>query len=380
MMAKRRPIIRPDAAREPVLFPAADGQTALAPSPPATPDGQRERLRPVLVPRPAFYRAVKSSLTPLIRPQTLEDPGISAVLVGSSILHGLLLVVALMTASRHRPQGNPYAPEAQPVEMMFTAPPSRSGLAGPQSPDQAGGDSAETDKQASNNQQDAQSAESTPSPAAPTPETPTAPPLPQQRSAELPTPTQQSAPVNPAPAPSGQSKTANTRPSHITRHPVSTRPRHTSPFDSPMDLSFDEAPAPPRARHGRSGGAGAPIDMSIGPLVRDGQINAPYSTRTTIRGVSEDYEGEIDRWIRAHMYYPEDAARNGEDGPSSVHVVLDRFGNVKAVRLTGQSGSYSLDAATTGMFRGAQLPPVPPDMKGDHFDIDLTINYILIRH
>ncbi|NVN41509.1 energy transducer TonB, partial [Ameyamaea chiangmaiensis] len=138
-------------------------------------------------------------------------------------------------------------------------------------------------------------------------------------------------------------------------------------------------PAPPRARRGRSGGAGAPIDLSVGPLVKDGQINAPYSTRTTIRGVSEDYEGEIDRWIRSHMYYPEDAARNGEDGPSSVHVVLDRSGHVKAVRLTGQSGSYSLDAATTGMFRNAQLPPVPPDMKGDHFDIDLTINYILIR-
>ncbi|NVN11800.1 energy transducer TonB, partial [Nguyenibacter vanlangensis] len=157
-------------------------------------------------------------------------------------------------------------------------------------------------------------------------------------------------------------------------------PTHApSPFDSPMDLSFAPSPGPVRQRRGRAGGSGSPIDLSVGPMVRNGQLNAPYSTQTQIRGVSEDYGEEIDRWIRAHMYYPEEAARAGEEGPSSVHVVLDRSGRVKAVRLTGQSGSYYLDAATTGMFHGAELPPVPPDMTGDHFDIDLTINYILIR-
>ena len=62
-----------------------------------------------------------------------------------------------------------------------------------------------------------------------------------------------------------------------------------------------------------------------------------------------------------------------------MHVELDRDGHVTKVRLTGQSGSYYLDAATVGMFRNAQLPPVPPDMQGDTFPIDLTINYILIR-
>ena len=31
-------------------------------------------------------------------------------------------------------------------------------------------------------------------------------------------------------------------------------------------------------------------------------------------------------------------------------------------------------------YRNAKLPPVPPDMSGDHFDVDLTIDYILIRH
>ncbi|GBR51190.1 TonB periplasmic protein [Neokomagataea thailandica NBRC 106555] len=111
----------------------------------------------------------------------------------------------------------------------------------------------------------------------------------------------------------------------------------------------------------------------------NGQINAPFKTSTSIRGISEDYAGEIDRWIKAHIYYPEDAARNGEDGASSVHVVLDRYGRVKTVRLIGSSGSYSLDAGLTSTFQGAHLPPPPPNMKGDHFEFDMTLNYILLR-
>ncbi|WP_232228199.1 energy transducer TonB [Asaia astilbis] len=174
-------------------------------------------------------------------------------------------------------------------------------------------------------------------------------------------------------------KQTQTRP-HSRRSSRRATPKQSdNPFANMTTLDFGEAPSTPRRQRGRRGGSGAPIDMSLGPLSTNGQINAPFMTHNTIRGVSDDYGSEIDRWIRAHLYYPEDAIKNGEDGPSSVHVVLDRTGHVKSVRLTGQSGSYSLDAATTGMFQGARLPPVPPDMRGDHFDIDLTINYILIR-
>jgi TonB family protein len=161
-----------------------------------------------------------------------------------------------------------------------------------------------------------------------------------------------------------------------TSRPSPSRSASSSPFSHPMDLSFSEAPGPQRQRTGRAGGSHAPVDMSLGPLVKNGHLNTPYAT-VGIKGVSSDYGNEIDGWIRRHLYYPPDAAQRGEDGASHVHVVIDRSGHVKSARLVDSAGFFALDDSTTGMFRNATLPPVPDDMAGDHFDIDLTVNYIL---
>ncbi|WP_323989686.1 MULTISPECIES: TonB family protein [Nguyenibacter] len=371
-------------AEEPVLIPrtpgAGRGPHRRHPHPPVRPSQGREGLRPVPVARPDEYRPLRRAGAPMIRPDTLEEPGVATVLVLSALAH-LILLAVLIQAARHQ-AGAAAAPENPSVEMVF-APPASSGLQGRNSPDLAGGSGARPSKPTPDvpRPDQPQTTDSAPSPTVPTPQTPAAPPLPRTPSDETLPDQPSTAMPNPAPVTPGHAARPSPRPTP--RHARATRPRtptHApSPFDSPMDLSFAPSPGPVRQRRGRAGGSGSPIDLSVGPMVRNGQLNAPYSTQTQIRGVSEDYGEEIDRWIRAHMYYPEEAARAGEEGPSSVHVVLDRSGRVKAVRLTGQSGSYYLDAATTGMFHGAELPPVPPDMTGDHFDIDLTINYILIR-
>ena len=146
-----------------------------------------------------------------------------------------------------------------------------------------------------------------------------------------------------------------------------------------MNWSLSPSPVPRRSKQGRAGGTGGPIDLSLGPVVQNGKINAPYSTTTQIKGVSDDYGEELERWIRSHLYYPEEARQAGEEGAASLHVEIDRDGHVTKVRRTGASGSYYLDAAAMSIFRNAQLPPVPPDMQGNNFPIDLTINYILLR-
>ncbi|MFC0510336.1 MULTISPECIES: energy transducer TonB [Asaia] len=332
-------------------------------------------------PKTASEPPVKPAGASLIRPQVLEDSGVTTVLIASAIAHALLIGLLIYESARHA-HGEPNGMEQPQVEMMF-APPTKSGMAGPHE-DKPGGeekpstshDAPSASSQDTQQEQQPDEQESTPTPAVPTPTAPSAPPVPDGPSTEL-TKTQTERPVSPGIPKSGkQSQT------HAHSHRSSRRPtpkQSDNPFANMTTLDFGEAPSAPRRQRGRRGGSGAPIDMSLGPLSTNGQINAPFMTRNTIKGVSDDYGSEIDRWIRAHLYYPEDAIKNGEDGPSSVHVVLDRTGRVKSVRLTGQSGSYSLDAATTGMFQGARLPPVPPDMKGDHFDIDLTINYILIR-
>ncbi|GBR04929.1 TonB periplasmic protein [Acetobacter oeni LMG 21952] len=314
--------------------------------------------------------------------QVFADPDLIPVILLSLLLHLALLTVAILLAAHHRPRGNPQSPETGSVDMMFVTPPAQSGMKGERSPDMAGGTDSTKSSQSSNAQPE--QSEASEGAAKPTTETPAAPPMPEASSDEsYPNPTNETAPINPASTETGQGSKKTTKKS-TSRQSVKHeehKQRAPSPFDSPMDLSLDQSSAPRRARrHGRSGGSGGPIDLSIGPMIQNGQLNAPFATRSTTRGVSDDYSGEVDRWIRRHMYYPEEAAKNGEEGPSSVHVVIDRQGRVRFVRLTNQSGSYELDASTTGMFHGAQLPPVPPDIQGDHFDLDVTINYILIRH
>lgn len=299
--------------------------------------------------------------TPLIRPQCVVDLPLVGPVVLSLLIHGLIFAVFALTPSK--PHGSPQGMNQPQVEMVFDAPPARHSLQGPRSREDGGGAPSQA----------ASSSEAAPTPVAPTMRQPVSTQSPPVPSGELPDTPQTSRSITKA----MPKHTHQNRPSPSKHRP--TQKNNNNPFAHPMDLSFHGEPSPHPRHRGRRGGSGGPIDLSNGPLSLNGQINAPYKTRSSVKGVSSDYGEEIDRWVRAHMFYPEEARSAGEDGPASVHVVINRQGRVTAVRLSSQSGSYSLDAATVGMFRSAQLPPVPPDMAGDHFDLDVTIHYILLH-
>ena len=345
-------------ARRPTQAPLPVEPRGPAPRLPAQPGGRRDGTL-------QRARLVVAGL-PLARRMRLRGGRLDRPLGGSTALHVLLLVLlALLYGSERGPKQPTDQP---PIEVVF----GKSGMVGaPVSTDNGGGHP--------------------PASVAPTPPTPT-PPAPQPEvSPEPPSEVPPEQPlIPPVPAPEleplpvpevpPQARPAQT-PHPPTRIPLRTaRPTaRSSPFSHPQDFSFEQGePGPPRYRSGRPSGSRAPVDLSLGPLVKNGRLNTPFAT-VGIKGVSDDYEAEIDAWIRRHLYYPPDAAQRGEDGPSHVHVVLDRSGRVKGVSLVTSSGSYALDDATMGMFRNAHLPQVPPDMVGDHFDIDLTVNYILIR-
>ena len=266
-------------------------------------------------------------------------------LAGSGLVHGLVLVLLSVMFAQQDGGGRPQ--EQAPVDMLYEKPGS-SGMAGPTTRDEA----------------------ASPPPAKPMPDLRPPAPLPPAE----PPPVPQTEPL-----PELQVPEPLPKPSPPSRVPTRPQLSHSSPLSHPMDLSFSQAPVPPRARRGRPGGSGAPVDLSLGPMVQGGKLLTPYASTSSIKGVSDDYADEIGAWIRRHMYYPEEAAKRGEDGPSHVHVVLDRQGRVTSVHLVNSSGSVLLDDATQGMFRNAKLPPVPPDMSGNNFDVDLTIDYILLR-
>ena len=296
---------------------------------------------------------------PLVRRGRRLHDGFGRRVAGSGAAH--LLVLVLMALSFAQPPGGGKPQEQQPVDMVYERA-GNSGMTGPSAPTPT---EAPPPSSAAPNLQPPAPTPPVPDLAPPPDETP---PLPEMN---LPEPLPQPMP-NPVPQSQSQSQSRAA--------PSRAQSRSTSPLSHPMNLSFAPATPSPSRHGGRRAGSGAPIDMSLGPLVQNGRLNTPYASTSSIKGVSDDYADEIGDWIRRHMYYPEEAARRGEDGPSHVHVVLDRQGRVSSVSLVSSSGSYLLDAATTGMFRNAKLPPVPPDMNGNHFDVDLTIDYILIRH
>lgn len=269
----------------------------------------------------------------------------------------LLLVLAIP-----RPQGG-HVPEPNAVQMMFARPGS-SGLAGLEAPNPTNGVA--------------------PRPPTPPPRVAVAPaplPAPPEPAPSPPAPAPPVAPSPPvAPAPSTPRRAPVAHAERMfrlrTNHPVPPR-SSTNPFSAPMSLSFADRADPAEAAPARHGSRAA-MNLSLGPVVHDGQMRIPYAT-AGIKGVSPDYDAELQDWIQRHLYYPEEAAQRGEDGTAEVHVVLDRSGKVRDIEVVSSSGATMLDDATSGMFRDATLPPVPPDMAGPSFNIDLTVHYILLR-
>lgn len=302
-------------------------------------------------------------------------------LAGSLIAHGLIFLgIYLGSITFPAPPMDGNSSQGQPVDVVFApSPTGSSGLTGD-------GVTAEDGK-----------ASPPPQPAA-VPEV-TPPPTP-ERDVSAPEPQTEALPQDtdgiPIPIPQQQKQTPKkqaTRDHQYTYHYTPPRRQQqrrqqptteqsNNPFANMQTLDFSENPNKSRRRAARNRlpqGARSGVDMSTGPLVKNGKINVPYAAKINIRGVNDAYGDEINAWIREHLYYPPDAAKNGEDGSASVHVALNRDGYVLSVSLTNSSGSDTLDAAITGMFRGARLPKIPPDLP-DHFELDLTINYILLRH
>ena len=87
----------------------------------------------------------------------------------------------------------------------------------------------------------------------------------------------------------------------------------------------------------------------------------------------------LHHWWIEHRYYPRQALEKGEDGMVKLHLVVDRFGHVKAAEVQSPSGSQWIDMGALATFRGANLPPFPEGTPEGTADLYLDINYYLIR-
>ena len=207
-------------------------------------------------------------------------------------------------------------------------------------------------------------AQAEPPPAVP-PE-PTPPPPPAESQAEpLPLP-----PIPPLAPPAPPTPTPPTPPrprTQIARPRYRPAPRNPSGFPAPQDWSFGSGLPSHPSRQGNSGQAELAGPSQPAPRITGAQLG-------------RDWIAAYTAWVREHLYYPEQAALNGEDGTAEVELEIDRFGKVLSVELVTPSGSQWLDLSTQGMFRGAHVPPFPQGTKENTANIDQTIHYVLRRN
>jgi TonB family protein len=92
-----------------------------------------------------------------------------------------------------------------------------------------------------------------------------------------------------------------------------------------------------------------------------------------------DLMRELQAWWDGHAYYPRHASNSDEGGTVKVHLVIRSDGKFWTVNVVESSGSRSLDAAGSSVFRDVIVRPFP---EGDpKAEVDLSLHYVLAhRH
>ena len=138
-------------------------------------------------------------------------------------------------------------------------------------------------------------------------------------------------------------------------------------------VPFDLAPQ----HRSLAAGNGRSLDLSAGPVIRNGSLQDSVEHVRGTHGMS-DWGERLQEFVEEHKYYPREAADNGEQGSAVLRVTVSRDGTVKRLVLVSSSGSHLLDAAWMAVFRDNKLPPFNDDMAGKEVTFNYELDYHLI--
>jgi len=135
----------------------------------------------------------------------------------------------------------------------------------------------------------------------------------------------------------------------------------------------------PRPVPGRPTGPRAPLDLSVDSRFLEGRTSADPVVQVRGAQVGPNWSNAFRRWLDQNLRYPPQAVQEGDSGTVRVRIIADPDGTVRSVRLLQQSASPWLNSGTTRPFAGARLPAFPPGADPNGVEVDLTVNYVLIR-
>src|SRR5579884_1588220 len=128
-------------------------------------------------------------------------------------------------------------------------------------------------------------------------------------------------PSKPAPEKAQKSEMAAARP--MVRPPTRSRP--ALKFPAPMKFSFGPT------------FNGTSTALLEGPHRKGAMVLTPRADFATAQDLGADWRNLFAAWLEAHKYYPPDAAMRGEEGLSTVRVVMNADGTIVSVVLRQSS-------------------------------------------
>jgi protein TonB len=103
----------------------------------------------------------------------------------------------------------------------------------------------------------------------------------------------------------------------------------------------------------------------------------PAAAAPVSAGPSAAWLRALDAWIDAHLDYPEESRRRGEQGAVLVRFTVARDGSLLDFALLRGSGCDDLDDATRAMFRHARLPAAPLETDPVQATLTKPVRYVL---
>jgi periplasmic protein TonB len=145
-----------------------------------------------------------------------------------------------------------------------------------------------------------------------------------------------------------------------------------------MDFSLGSPSAAPEAPPARRKPSAGTMDLSFAPVTGGGDITQlhPEGKGDT---VGADWFNEVSAWWIRHRFYPDEAARLQQQGDVTLRLRVAQSGHVEMLELDDGSGSPWLDMGAEAVFRNANLPPLPGDVRDPNITVDFTIHYEILR-
>jgi protein TonB len=134
------------------------------------------------------------------------------------------------------------------------------------------------------------------------------------------------------------------------------------------NMSLSPTQAPP------SQFANKDLNLNIG-----GADELPANTpEISIQGqIGSDWQAGFNKWVYEHLYYPDAAREQNQQGAVTISFTVHRDGTVTGVHLLKGSGSPFLDQAWLDIFLQNNVPPFPPNTPSDTIKITATVDYEL---